>query len=544
MEMRWEKLLVTARARETPEGRRTAGRKGGVFGPGRRWGHTCNVVRHGRLIYAFGGYGEDNCQTNDVHVFDTVKKTWSKPMMKGVPPIPRDSHTCTTVGSKLFVFGGTDGKNPLRDLHVLDTSTNTWTLPVIHGEGPDAREGHGAALVGTKLFIFGDNFVWERSVTSGTPPCARDSHTCSSWGNKLIVLGGEDASDRYLSDVYMLDTETLVWKELNTSGQMLTPRAGHSTVVLGNNLLVYGGFTNHRNLFGDLYVLNIGIKLGNDEGDGKQENISLGKELKRKCQESRCENESDALQTGTLLCNPNPSEERTFEARVVDRISNGSIVEYTVETSIDGHLLRGVLFSTSNTYSNSGRHYANKNKRRMGKDNDARLNGEYQERLIGANATHQAMRNAHPRITDQCQTGASTTVQSDREPLDLSSLNMVPVTHFMYSNAMSMAGHQNAMNMVPHPNSMSMVPRPDSMTMAPRPNSMSLVPHPNSMSVIPAYAVAQPERGLEPDPSSIQEEVHLKDEHHGYPNVLMREEVACEEPAAAEETLPKPPNEG
>lgn len=49
------------------------------------------------------------------------KQTWSKPMMKGLPPSPRDSHTCTTVGSKLFVFGGTDGKNPLKDLYVLDT---------------------------------------------------------------------------------------------------------------------------------------------------------------------------------------------------------------------------------------------------------------------------------------------------------------------------------------------------------------------------------------------------------------------------------------
>lgn len=41
--------------------------------------------------------------------------------MKGTPPSPRDSHSCTTVGNRLFVFGGTDGTNPLKDLHVLDT---------------------------------------------------------------------------------------------------------------------------------------------------------------------------------------------------------------------------------------------------------------------------------------------------------------------------------------------------------------------------------------------------------------------------------------
>jgi hypothetical protein len=42
-------------------------------------------------------------------------------MVKGTPPSPRDSHTCTTVGQRLFVFGGTDGTSPLKDLHILDT---------------------------------------------------------------------------------------------------------------------------------------------------------------------------------------------------------------------------------------------------------------------------------------------------------------------------------------------------------------------------------------------------------------------------------------
>lgn len=45
-------------------------------------------------------------------------------------------------------------------------------------------------------------------MTSGNPPSGRDSHTCSSWRNKLIVIGGEDSSDCYLSDVYVLDTGT------------------------------------------------------------------------------------------------------------------------------------------------------------------------------------------------------------------------------------------------------------------------------------------------------------------------------------------------
>ncbi|XWS37255.1 hypothetical protein CRYUN_Cryun19dG0027700 [Craigia yunnanensis] len=199
--------------------------------------------------------------------------------MKGTPPTPRDSHSCTTVGDNLFVFGGTDGMNPLKDLHILDTATHTWICPSVRGEGPEAREGHSAALVGKRLFIFGgcgkssdknkeiyyndlyilntETFVWKRAATSGDPPSARDSHTCSSWRNKIIVIGGEDGDDYYLSDVHILDADTLAWKELDTSGQMLPPRAGHSTVAFGKNLFVFGGFTDDQNLYDDLYTLDV-----------------------------------------------------------------------------------------------------------------------------------------------------------------------------------------------------------------------------------------------------------------------------------------------
>lgn len=63
--MRWEKIEVKAIGKEGE------GVVELVSGPGKRWGHTCNSINGGRHIYVFGGYGKDNCQTNQVHVFDT-----------------------------------------------------------------------------------------------------------------------------------------------------------------------------------------------------------------------------------------------------------------------------------------------------------------------------------------------------------------------------------------------------------------------------------------------------------------------------------------
>ncbi|KAH7850941.1 hypothetical protein Vadar_004872 [Vaccinium darrowii] len=428
--MRWEKLQM----REM----------GPMCGPGKRWGHTCNAIRGGKLLYVFGGYGKDNSQTNQVHVFDTATRTWSQPVIKGTPPAPRDSHSCTTVGDNLFVFGGTDGRSPLRDLHILDTSSNTWMSPSVRGEGPDAREGHSAALIGKRLFIFGgcgkssnnsdeefyddlyilntETFVWNHATTSGSPPAKRDSHTCSSWKNKIIIIAGEDSYDYYLSDVHILDADTLMWSKLETSGQLLPPRGGHTTVALGKNLFVFGGFTDESSLYDDIYMLDVdtgvwtkvaatgegpsarfsmagdsldpqrsgilaflggcnknlealddmyylhtGITTENERDERRLEKLSLRKQLKLKCQEQNMfppppayDNALVRIDTNADLYQPisvptiEPSKaniymreyqpyqgKRTFQAKVTKCFPVG----YTIETIIDGKVLRGVLFS-------------------------------------------------------------------------------------------------------------------------------------------------------------------------------------------------------
>lgn len=258
--MRWERVAVH-----------------GGGGPGKRWGHTCNAVQGGRLLYVFGGFGDDNRHTNKIHVFDTVNRMWSEPLTKGALPAPRDSHSCTTIGDNLFVFGGTNGSESLNDLHILDTSLNTWMSPRQRGDRPNPREGHSAALIGKRLFIFGgcgnfrgaeifyddvyvlntETLVWKRIVPSGIPPSKRESHSCSSWNSKIIIIGGQDTSNFYQSDVHILDTDTLAWCKLNATGQILPPRAGHTTISLGKNLFVFGGFTDNQSLFDDVYMLDV-----------------------------------------------------------------------------------------------------------------------------------------------------------------------------------------------------------------------------------------------------------------------------------------------
>ncbi|XP_042377053.1 RING finger protein B-like isoform X3 [Zingiber officinale] len=401
--MRWEVVRADARGGEASDRRSAEANAGAICGPGVRWGHSCNAVQGGRFLYVFGGYGRDRCQTNDVHVFDTVKQSWSKPTLKGIPPSPRDSHSCTTVGDKLFVFGGTDGKNPLKDTHILDTSSNTWILPNLYGEGPEAREGHSAVFVGKRLFIFGG--------------CGKS----------------ETNEEKYYNDTYILDIDTLVWQPMKTSGKIFPPRAGHTTVPLGNDLFVFGGFSDAKNLYDDLYVLNLekqtwskvvpdnqgpcgrfsvaGECLDYSKGiiaflggcnefldalddmyylhtvnglyDQRLKRPSIRRELRKRCQQEgllspRIRKDDKLLKhhveydllnhpqktnlAGKKVSDQMSAGEVKFEARVI----NVNRFGYAIETTIDGKLLHGMLFSsTSNISIDNHTHY----KKRMVDDN-------------------------------------------------------------------------------------------------------------------------------------------------------------------------------
>lgn len=44
------------------------------------------------------------------------------PECSGNLPPSRNGHSATTVGNKIYLFGGSGGKNYFNDLYILDTS--------------------------------------------------------------------------------------------------------------------------------------------------------------------------------------------------------------------------------------------------------------------------------------------------------------------------------------------------------------------------------------------------------------------------------------
>lgn len=112
------------------------------------------MVAYKTNLIVFGG--TDGSSTYfDVHVFDTVTRTWSKPDVTGELPEARFSHSSVVIGNEMLVFGGTNRGKVLNSACVLNLERFSWIYPRLSGDVPSPRYGHCMSLVKDKIFLYG-----------------------------------------------------------------------------------------------------------------------------------------------------------------------------------------------------------------------------------------------------------------------------------------------------------------------------------------------------------------------------------------------------
>lgn len=196
----------------------------------------------------------------------------------GPLPTPRSGHTAVNIGkSKIIVFGGLVDKNFLDDISVYDIDNKLWFQPQCTGSGSDGQTGpsprafHIAIAIDCHMFVFGgrlgtkrlgdfwvldtDIWQWSELTSFGDLPSPRDFAAASAIGNhKIVMYGGWDGK-KWLSDVFVLDTMSLEWRELAVLGTLPPPRCGHTATMVEKRLLVYGGRGGGGPIMGDLWAL-------------------------------------------------------------------------------------------------------------------------------------------------------------------------------------------------------------------------------------------------------------------------------------------------
>lgn len=152
--------------------------------PINRHGHSMTLVPKARMpqasalqrdseavVVVFGGVrstintkkGTHRMQyLNDLYAWPVSSHKWHHiATTEGRAPKARSFHSAVAVGSKLIVFGGTDGEESFDDVSYLACEptvsapdTWAWHQPTITGKGPSPRAAASATVIGDRFVLF------------------------------------------------------------------------------------------------------------------------------------------------------------------------------------------------------------------------------------------------------------------------------------------------------------------------------------------------------------------------------------------------------
>jgi len=218
--------------------------------------HEAAFVKVGDHFYLLGGR-----RMNPVSIYDTNSKTWTN---GAVPPIELHHFQPVVYGTDIYILGaltgGYPGETPVPHIYIYDTKSNQWqkgtAIPTDR-----LRGGAGTALKGDKIYLScgikdghrGDHKKWLDvfDIKTGSweklpdAPRPRDHFQSVIANNKLYNLGGRttiSADNPFKNTIGEVDVYDFTTKKWSTIPEPIpTKRAGNFTLLLGDDILVFGG---------------------------------------------------------------------------------------------------------------------------------------------------------------------------------------------------------------------------------------------------------------------------------------------------------------
>jgi len=224
-----------------------------ILYPSLRRNHVSLLI--GSSIFVYGGINTNKNYLNDCWTYDINKGKWDLVDFVGRYPPPLGFHSCCIalekdqlISENLSIYN-----KPLSDRK---------TLPLLKLDGIFFFGGMNETKTPTNLFfhmsIGVKPAVFDIPPINGKPPAPRISASMdfSPDCNMLIIHGGKNEfnSDNFMNDITLLDLESLDWIHPTCNNFLPPERAEHLSVIIGNELIIFGG-TSAENLLNFDFIL-------------------------------------------------------------------------------------------------------------------------------------------------------------------------------------------------------------------------------------------------------------------------------------------------
>jgi DNA-binding beta-propeller fold protein YncE len=221
--------------------------------------HESAFVELGGKLYAIGGRN-----TRKVDIYDPETNTWSR---GADAPLEMHHFQAVSYNGEIWVVGAFTGPYPMEEpvpfIYVYNPSADRWRSG---GKLPEGRHRGAAGLTvyqdkfyllcGNTLGHYTGHNTWFDEFDPATgqwtslpdAPHTRDHFQLAVIDGKLYAAGGRNTSqktghvmDQTVPEVDVYDFAAGAWSTLPESAHLPTLRAGTTSIVLGNQLIVMGG---------------------------------------------------------------------------------------------------------------------------------------------------------------------------------------------------------------------------------------------------------------------------------------------------------------
>ncbi len=218
-----------------------------------------------KYMIVWGGQGGDATGGR----YDPLADAWL-PTATTPVPIGRESHTAINTGAEMIIWGGVSAGLRTLTGGRYNLATAQWT-PTATQNAPGAANnlppvGHTALWTGSEMIVWGGQTNaggrYDPVTNTWTPttltnaPAAREEHTAVWTGSEMIVWGGRftnpvDNTTTYFDNGGRYNPVADAWTTTAADGRP-GPRARHTAVWTGTEMIIWGGVTFADNRFSEL----------------------------------------------------------------------------------------------------------------------------------------------------------------------------------------------------------------------------------------------------------------------------------------------------